>query len=119
MQAALGAARRGRLVRVTAGLAVTLLLGAGFVALQVVLWTGLWHAGLRIDGGTFASVFYALTVWGALHVLVGLFALAWLALRSRRGEHNPGRHVGLRLWTAYWHFVGVVWLVLYATVFVF
>jgi heme/copper-type cytochrome/quinol oxidase subunit 3 len=89
-------------------------LGAIFLALQAAVWTGLWREGLVPSGGPYPSVFYSFTVFHALHVLVGLFAMAWLALRARRG--TAGR-AGIRLWGWYWHFVAALWGALYVTVY--
>jgi heme/copper-type cytochrome/quinol oxidase subunit 3 len=69
--------------------------------------------------GPYPSVFWALTTFHALHVLVGLVALAFLAWRTARGTYNAARHLPVRLWAMYWHFVGVVWLLIFASVFVF
>jgi len=117
IQAGLRAARQGRQAAVLPAVAAALALGAIFVGGQVALWTGLWRAGLRPDGGPFPSVFYALTVFHALHVLVGLGGLAWAVVRAARLAFGPARHLGLRLWTGYWHFVLAMWLLLYVTVF--
>jgi cytochrome c oxidase subunit III len=118
LQRALVSARRGRVAAVAPSVYAALGFGAVFLGLQAVVWTELWRAGLRPDGGPYASVFYALTVFHALHVLAGLGGLSWLAARARGGAFGPGRHVGLRLWTGYWHFVGAIWLVLFVTLFV-
>jgi cytochrome c oxidase subunit 3 len=91
------------------GLAASL--GGVFLVLQSLVWAHLWALGLVPSGGPFPSVFYGLTTFHALHVLVGLVALAWLASRGTSGR-------SVRLWSMYWHFVGVVWVVLYATVYV-
>ena len=73
---------------------------------------GVWRAGLVPSGGPYASVFYALTAFHALHVLVGLAALAVLAMRSRAATRSA-----VRLWGMFWHFVGVVWGALYVAVY--
>ncbi|HWE23490.1 MAG TPA: cytochrome c oxidase subunit 3 [Myxococcales bacterium] len=117
LQSSLVSARRGRVASVAPAIYVALGLGALFLVLQVVVWVGLWRAGLRPEGSSYGSVFYALTVFHALHVLAGLGGLAWLAMRARTGAYGPGRHVALRLWTGYWHFVGVVWFALFVTLF--
>ena len=93
------------------------LLGVAFLALQCVVWVRLWHEGLLPTGGAYPSVFYGLTVFHALHVLVGLFALAALALGAARGIYNAGRHLPVRLWAMYWHFVGAAWIILFTTVY--
>jgi len=90
-------------------------LGAVFLTLQALVWTRLWREGLVPSGGPYPSVFYALTVFHALHVLVGLAALATLAVRAARGRAS---WIAVRLWGMYWHFVGVVWLALYVAVYV-
>jgi cytochrome c oxidase subunit III len=95
-------------------LALAAALGTSFLALQLVVWIGLWRAGLTPAGGPYPSVFYGLTAIHALHVLVGLVALGWLAVRAwRRGAPR----LQLRLWGAYWHFVGVAWLAMFVSVY--
>lgn len=90
-------------------------LGAVFLALQGIVWVGIYRAGLAPSSGPYGSVFYALTAFHGLHVLVGLAALLALAtcLRAARGASRSS----VRLWGMYWHFVGVVWAALYLTVY--
>jgi heme/copper-type cytochrome/quinol oxidase subunit 3 len=118
LQSALRSAREGRAAGVLPAAAAALALGVVFLAGQAALWTGLWRAGLRPEGGPFPSVFYGLTVFHALHVLVGLVGLGWLVARAAKASFGPARHLGLRLWCGYWHFVGAIWVLLYLTVFV-
>jgi cytochrome c oxidase subunit III len=96
-------------------LAGAVALGAAFLGLQLLVWSELWRAGLVPSGGPFASVFYAFTAFHALHVLVGLGGLGAMAprLRSRAGAGATD----VRLWGWYWHFVGLVWLALYAALY--
>ena len=110
--------RRGRGRPAAVAMAAATLLGALFLALQSAVWISLWDAGLRPDGGPYASVFYALTAFHAAHVLVGLAALAGLAVRALAGGPAPPGHQALRLWTMYWHFVGAVWVAMYLAVYV-
>lgn len=109
LQRALGMARQGRRGAVLVGSSAAA--GAVFLALQTTVWRDLWLGGLRPETGTYASVFYGLTVFHAVHVLVGLFALAWLAVAPRPTV------IGLRLWTLYWHMVGVIWAVMFVLVY--
>ncbi len=94
-------------------------LGAIFLALQGLLWVQVWKSGLVPQAGPYPSVFWGLTAFHALHAFVGVVALGVLARRIARGIYSPARHLAVRLWAMYWHFVGVVWLVLFATVFAF
>jgi cytochrome c oxidase subunit 3 len=85
-------------------------LGLVFLILQAIVWRQMLLSGLRPQAGAYASYFFALTIFHALHVLVGLVALGWLALRPRP--------LSLRLWTIYWHMVGVIWGVMFLVVYV-
>jgi cytochrome c oxidase subunit 3 len=118
LQSALHFARSGRVARVLPAAIAALVLGAIFLAGQGALWVGLWREGLRPEGGPFPSVFYGLTAFHALHVLAGLFGLGFVAVRASRAAYGPTRHLGLRLWSGYWHFVGAIWILLYVTIFV-
>jgi heme/copper-type cytochrome/quinol oxidase subunit 3 len=92
------------------GLLVTAALGALFLLCQAIVWRRLFGAGLFPSAGAYASYFWALTVFHALHVVVGLGALGWLAARPRP--------LARRLWTIYWHMVGIIWGVMFALVYV-
>jgi cytochrome c oxidase subunit III len=118
MLAALRSARSGRIATVLPAAASALALGGIFIGGQAALWMKLWRSGLQPADGLFASVFYGLTAFHALHVLVGLGGLGWVVARAAKASFGPSRHLGLRLWAGYWHFVGAIWVLLYVTVFV-
>ena len=109
--------RRGRTRRLTVALWITAALGAGFVALQVVLWADMWSAGLRPSSGQYGSLFYMLTWVHAAHVGVGVAALFWMAIRASANAYSPERYTSVRLWALYWHFVGVVWACMFVLIF--
>ena len=116
MQTALTRARRS-LSGVGGLVFAALVLGAVFLAVQISVWLQLWSVGLQPSTGTFASVFYGLTVFHAVHVAVGLFALAFLGIQGARNRYHAAAHIPLRLWTLYWHMVGVVWLLMYVLIY--
>jgi len=118
LQRALGAARRGEKAHLVEALVAGLLLGGVFVAFQVILWTALFRSGLALEDGSMAAVVYGLTGFHALHVLAGLVGLGVLLPAVLRGTLNAARNNRLRLWVMYWHFVGVVWLLMYLLIFV-
>ena len=95
-------------------LGVAAILGALFLLLQILVWASLWNAGLVPSSGPYASVFYALTTFHALHVLVGLAALVGLAVRAAQRRVTRS---AVRLWGMFWHFVGAIWLALYVAVY--
>ncbi len=92
-------------------------LGLIFLSLQLVVWTQVWKSGMTVTGGPYPSVFYGLTAFHALHVLVGLAALFVLWIGCASGRIGAARHLALSLWTLYWHFVGAVWLIIFASVY--
>lgn len=98
---------------VVRGLAASLLLGAAFVAAQVALWLAWRRAGYVPASSGYAAVFFSLTGLHALHVLGGLVFLAALGLRWARAEAVPSAG-SVRLGALYWHFMGLLWLVLVA-----
>ena len=113
---ALASIRRARRDEMKAFLAITIFLGALFLGLQYVLWSTVHSSGLHLDSGTYGSVFYALTMFHALHVFAGMLALLYvLVLAARYSEH---RHATVRLCTMFWHFVDAVWVVTFLSVFV-
>jgi cytochrome c oxidase subunit III len=109
-QRALSGLRRGRLAQFRLHLLATILLGSLFTALQCAVWIELWGRGLRLDSGTYGGLFYLLTVFHALHVLVGLGLLLWLLAAPRR--------LPVTLASMFWHGVDAVWLVMFLTVYV-
>jgi cytochrome c oxidase subunit 3 len=117
LQYGLFSLKRGRAAVLAPMTTLALLLGATFLALQAVVWLQVHAAGLRMDSGHYGQAFYALTFVHAAHVLVGLAALGWIAVRGFLGFYNPARHLTVRLWAMYWHFVGAVWALMYALVF--
>jgi len=110
--------RTGKTSHAGPAVAASLALGSLFVFLQVVTWQKLLDEGLTPSGGPYASVFYALTCFHALHVLVGIIALVFICRGVLVGKYTAARFLTVRLWTLYWHFVGAVWGVMFLTVYV-
>lgn len=110
--------RRARVERLGPWLVAAALLGAAFVGLQVALWRDVLASGVEPGrDGPYSSAFYGLTGLHALHVVVGLFGLGWVAVRAFRRAYNAARYLTVRLWALYWHFVGVVWALMFVTIF--
>jgi cytochrome c oxidase subunit 3 len=117
LKRALASIGRDRIRGGAAGIGGAAALGVLFLALQVSVWVALYERGLSLDSGSYASVFYALTCFHGLHVAVGLIALTWLFYRALVGRYNAARHLPVRLWAMYWHFVGVVWGAMFVAVY--
>ena len=117
LQLGLGAIRSARPRALTRYLVVTLGLALAFLSLQTTSWLHMMRRGLTPTGSLYATCFFGLTMFHAMHVGVGVLGLGSLLPRARRGAFNVQAHTAVRSWTVYWHFVGVVWLVFFAAVF--
>jgi cytochrome c oxidase subunit 3 len=115
MQLAVRAARVGDRSRIVRWLGLTLLLGVIFIAIQ-----GFEFAtnGFGLDSGTFGSTFYILTGFHGAHVLAGAALIAVVANRARLGLVSAEHHTAVEAISYYWHFVDVVWIILFSTLYV-
>jgi cytochrome c oxidase subunit 3 len=99
-------------------LAATFLLGFLFVYLQA---TEYHHAytelGLRLSTGIYGATFFMLTGFHGLHVTIGAIMLTVIWLRCMKGHFTPQRHFAFEAVAWYWHFVDVVWLILFVFVY--
>jgi cytochrome c oxidase subunit 3 len=115
MHYALHSIKRGNRVGLQVGLATTFLMGAVFLGTQINEY---FKAGFAISDGAFASVFYGLTGLHGAHVFVGLTLLAIMNIRTMRGHFTPQSHMGVECAGIYWHFVDIMWIIVFSTVYV-
>jgi cytochrome c oxidase subunit 3 len=106
--------KRGYRAGMQGGLVLTILLGLTFLLTQVIEYHRL---GFNTSDGAFASTFFGLTGLHGCHVFVGLVLLTVMAVRAFRGHFSPEHHHGIELAGIYWHFVDVMWIVVYVTVY--
>ena len=97
------------------GLLVTILLGMAFTALQVFEYS---HAQFSFDGTLYGSAFFMATGFHGAHVVIGTLFLIVCLLRLLMGGMSAKKHLGFEFAAWYWHFVDVVWLFLFAFVYV-
>jgi cytochrome c oxidase subunit III len=114
---ALHSIKKGNRRGLQVGLAVTFLLGSMFLITQINEY---FNAGFAISDGAFASVFYGLTGLHGAHVFVGLLLLTFANIRALRGHYGPAAkdHLGVEVPGIYWHFVDVMWIIVYTTVYI-
>lgn len=96
------------------GVTLAAVLGALFLAGQVVAWQELAAEGVFLPSSPYAAFVYILTGLHGVHLLAGLGALAWSVRQLRRGRYRRSQPGGLPYTTIYWHFVGGVWIYLLA-----
>jgi cytochrome c oxidase subunit 3 len=114
---ALESIKRGNRRAMIMGLAATWLLGATFLFIQLNEYV---HLGFSIRDGSFGTIFYSLTGLHGAHVFVGLTLLAFANIRAWRGHFGsePKDHLGVEVPGIYWHFVDVMWIIVFTTVYI-
>lgn len=104
-------------------LAITVALGILFTAVQGYEYYHIVHEGLffndeALNSGLYGSIFFMATGFHGFHVLIGTIFLTVCLIRLLRGGFTPEKHFGFEAAAWYWHFVDVVWLFLFAFVYV-
>ncbi len=98
-------------------LATTALLGSFFIAGQIAEFTAFKEEGLTFTGSLLGSAFYTLTGFHGIHVSGGIIMLMTLLVLSFKGQLNQDRAETVELVGLYWHFVDVVWVLIFTIVY--
>ena len=96
------------------GLLTTALLGFTFLTIQVNEYV---HLGFAPQDHAEGTIFYGLTGLHGAHVFVGLTLLVFATTRAFRGHFTAAEHRGVEVPGIYWHFVDVMWIFVYSTVY--
>lgn len=107
-------ARRGAVGVARSALGVAILMGAGFIGLSLKEWS---DKPFKLTTDSYSSIYFVLTGTHLAHVAIGLIALIVLLFWSLNGRVGPGHEQHRTLATLYWHFVDVVWLFVFATIY--
>lgn len=95
-------------------LVVTIILGAYFTALQRMEY---YEASFNISDGIYGSTFFVATGFHGLHVIIGTTFLTVCLVRINKWQFRPAHHFGFEAAAWYWHFVDVVWLFLFVSIY--
>lgn len=106
--------KRGRMIFF---LILTALLGALFLGGQAFEYNELLNEGISIDTNLFGATFFTLTGFHGAHVAVGVLWIIMLIIRSLRGGVTERNHLAVELGGLYWHFVDLVWVVLFTIIY--
>ncbi len=118
-------------------LLATVILGAGFVGVQAYEYTHLLHDGFTAAGyslgselaekalagelpasvGIYGSTFYTMTGFHGFHVTVGVICMIFVTVKAFRGKYTATDHRGVEVVGLYWHFVDLVWIILFTIVY--
>ena len=115
MHWALQSIKRGNRAGLQAGLLLTFLMGLVFLLTQAREYS---RVGFAPHDGAFGTIFYSLTGLHGAHVFIGLNLLLFATIRAFRGHFSPEQHLGVEIPGIYWHFVDVMWIVVYTTIYI-
>jgi cytochrome c oxidase subunit 3 len=113
-QVGVWAIRRNDRRGLTRAIAVTVILGITFLVMQGIDYAALYADGMRLDAGTFGTTYYTLTGFHGAHVLGGVIMLSVVLYRSQSGQFSSKHHDMVEATSIYWHFVDVVWILLFS-----
>ena len=114
MQFGVWAIRRGDQGKLRLWTMITLGLGILFLAGQLYDYSQL---GFGVSDGVFGTVFYTLTGFHGAHVFGGVVGLTIVLARATRGQFSGRNHVAVEAVSMYWHFVDVVWIFVFSTIY--
>ena len=115
MHWALESAKANNRFGLQAGIFTTFALGATFLFVQINEYV---HIGFAPHDFAQGSIFYGLTGLHGAHVAIGLTLLAFTTIRAFRGHFTPEEHRGVEVPGIYWHFVDVMWILVYFTIYI-
>ena len=97
------------------GMVATFLLGLTFLFIQINEY---WHIGFSPQDHAQGTIFYGLTGLHGAHVTIGLMLLAMVTIRSFRGHYSAEAYRGMEVPGIYWHFVDVMWIIVFLSVYI-
>ncbi len=109
------AAKAGNRAAMRAGLFATFFLGLTFLSVQINEYV---HLGWSPQNHAQGTIFYGLTGLHGAHVTVGLILLLFANIRANRGHFTPQEHRGVEVPGIYWHFVDVMWIVVFTSLYI-
>jgi cytochrome c oxidase subunit III len=115
MHWALEGAKHNNRFALQAGITTTFLLGCTFLFVQINEYV---HVGFSPQDHAQGTIFYGLTGLHGAHVFIGLTLLLFVVIRAFRGHFTPAEHRGVEVPGIYWHFVDVMWVIVYTTVYI-
>ncbi|HLF88566.1 MAG TPA: heme-copper oxidase subunit III [Anaerolineales bacterium] len=116
MVLAFDSAEQGDLQKSRYLLLATAILGIVFLSIQGFEWSDLMHEGIQASTNLFGSTFYTLTGFHGAHVAIGVIWVLSVTAKAFRGGYAED-HLGIELAGLYWHFVDLVWIILFTIIY--
>jgi cytochrome c oxidase subunit 3 len=112
------AIRRGDHTAFLRFFAVTLVIGGVFLVMQLTDYALLGQEGVTLTSGTFGTTYFTLTGFHGAHVFGGVIMLGVVLYRGIAGQFSPKHHDAVEAASLYWHFVDVVWILLFSLLYI-
>jgi cytochrome c oxidase subunit 3 len=119
MVRALDAIQRGNVGKLKMWLFFTVALGATFLGIQVYEYQHLMHQGMHMNSGPYASTFFMCTGFHGAHVFAGVVYLTCILIAAMRGRYSATNWSSVELAGLFWHFVDLVWIILFTIIYLF
>jgi cytochrome c oxidase subunit 3 len=113
---ALQAIRRGNQTGLRLNLLGVMLLGAIFLSGQAIEWAQLFKEGVSLNS-LFGTPFFVVTGIHGSHVLIGIAWASFVLIQSLDGTFSERKYLGVEVFGLYWHFVDIVWIVLFSLIY--
>jgi len=117
MVTALAAIQRGDARGLRRWLIATAVLGLTFLSGQAIEFSTLFHRGLSLSSNLFGATFFTLTGFHGAHVFAGVIWISFVLARAFRGGVTLDNHIAVELVGLYWHFVDLVWIIIFTVVY--
>jgi cytochrome c oxidase subunit 3 len=117
MVTALASIDRGNLRGVRIWLIATAVLGLTFLSGQAYEFNKLFHEGVTLSSNLFGATFFTLTGFHGAHVFAGVIWITFVVTRAFRGSITREKHIAVELVGLYWHFVDLVWIIIFTMVY--
>jgi cytochrome c oxidase subunit 3 len=109
------AIKKGNRFALKAGMLTTFVLGSTFLFVQINEYANI---GFAPQDHAQQTIFYSLTGLHGAHVFIGLVLLLMVNIRAFRGHYTPEEHRGVEVPGIYWHFVDIMWIIVYTSVYI-
>jgi heme/copper-type cytochrome/quinol oxidase subunit 3 len=113
MVLALDAIQKGDQRGLIRNLIITIILAFCFLGIKSYEYPHKWHEGITISSGLFGSFYFTLTGLHMLHVLGGIGFLFYILYNAKKGKYSPQEYARVEYAGLYWHFVDLVWVILF------
>ena len=117
MVTALAAIQKGNARGMRLWLIATMVLGLVFLGGQAYEFNKMFNEGLSLSTNLFGATFFTLTGFHGTHVLVGVIWIGFVLARAFKGGVTPTNHLAVELVGLYWHFVDIVWIIIFTLVY--